>query len=107
MPTARNGDAASHASIFHCSGAWHWSKPRPVKVPGVTGLAARAETAEAEEVGPSAPAGAVVSPTAVNATVVAVSARPVRMVRTDASVLVGRGIWWLQGEVGGRVAPAP
>ncbi len=40
MPTARNGEALSQASILYCSGARHWSKPRPVKSPGVTGLVA-------------------------------------------------------------------
>ncbi len=36
MPTARNGEWLSQRFIERWSGAWHWSKPSPVKSPGVT-----------------------------------------------------------------------
>ncbi len=42
MPAARNGDFLIQADIAAWLGASHWSKPRPVKLPGVTGLAAYA-----------------------------------------------------------------
>ena len=42
MPTARNGEFLSQASIDFWVGARHWSKPKPVKLPGVATLAARA-----------------------------------------------------------------
>ena len=38
MPTARNGEDSSQAFILYCSGVKHWSKPKPVKSPGVTGF---------------------------------------------------------------------
>src|SRR5689334_7243510 len=38
MPTARNGLVRSQVSIVCWVGARHWSNPKPVKVPGVTGL---------------------------------------------------------------------
>ena len=46
MPTARKGECLIHASIAACVGATHWSKPWPVKSPGVDAAtwAARAET---------------------------------------------------------------
>ena len=40
MPTARNGEWRSQAFIAFCVGARHWSKPYPVKLPGVATLAA-------------------------------------------------------------------
>src|SRR6185312_14849228 len=42
MPTAQYGDEVSHASMAFWVGAVHWSKPWPVKLPGVTRLAASA-----------------------------------------------------------------
>ena len=42
MPAARNGDFLIQVHIADWLGASHWSKPRPVKLPGVTGLAAYA-----------------------------------------------------------------
>src|SRR4051812_46160156 len=103
MPTARYGEACSQASIFHCSGAWHWSKPSPVKVPGVTGLlnsclgttrpATATEPAEAEGFEePSAPAGAGASPAAVVAsTTVAAMPMKVVVVRRRMRGLLGDG----------------
>ena len=38
MPTARYGEALSQASIAACPGAWHWSNPSPVKLPGGTAV---------------------------------------------------------------------
>src|SRR3954449_11839798 len=45
MPTAQYGEPVSQASIAACVGAVHWSKPKPVKLPGVTTLAAPAGAA--------------------------------------------------------------
>ena len=42
MPAARKGDFLIHVLIALWLGASHWSKPRPLKLPGVTGLAAYA-----------------------------------------------------------------
>src|SRR5680860_762280 len=42
MPAARNGEFRLQALIALWLGASHWSKPRPRKLPGVTGLAAYA-----------------------------------------------------------------
>src|SRR6478735_9763547 len=38
MPTAENGELRSHRFIAVWLGAWHWSKPYPLKSPGVTML---------------------------------------------------------------------
>src|SRR3954453_1148424 len=45
MPTARNGEWSSQASIDFWVGARHWSKPNPRKLPGVTTLAVAADEA--------------------------------------------------------------
>jgi hypothetical protein len=44
MPTARYGELFSQVVIFDWLGASHWSKPLPVKLPGVIGLPDAADT---------------------------------------------------------------
>src|SRR3954463_16370520 len=45
MPTARNGECLSQASIDLWLGARHWSKPKPRKLPGVATLPVAADPA--------------------------------------------------------------
>src|SRR3954447_14709126 len=45
MPTARNGEWFSQASIDFWVGARHWSKPNPRKLPGVATLPVAADEA--------------------------------------------------------------
>jgi hypothetical protein len=40
MPTALNGEFSIQVFIVDCVGARHWSKPYPVKSPGVTRFSA-------------------------------------------------------------------
>src|SRR6478735_4405758 len=64
MPTAWNGEWLIQRFIERWSGAWHWSNPNPVKLPGVTTLAT-AGAAGAAEAPAEAVAPAVLSPPAI------------------------------------------
>ena len=58
MPTAEKGDFFHHASIADWVGAMHWSKPWPVKSPGVASAIWRWEARRGAVVASPALAGA-------------------------------------------------